>query len=143
MPKLDFSQIDDVNDFTPLPEGEYLCRIVDIEESTTRQGDELWKLRFVIESGEYGGRYIFDNLAFSPKALPRAKLLCSRLGVNTGGQLDLRPDHLLEKTCRVSVTVEDYEDEEGNTKKRNRVPFAGYESADGSVDEDDSENVPF
>ena len=141
MPKIDFSTIDDVNDFSPLPEGEYLCRLTDIEETTTRQDDDQWKLRFVVEAGEYSGRYIFDNLFFSPKALPRVKLICSRLGVDVAGELDLRPEHLIDKSCRVKVIVAEYQNEEGNTKLRNKVPYAGYESANG---EDDSEdNVPF
>ena len=144
MPKVDFSQIDDVTDYSPIPEGDYLCRLTDVEESETRNGDDLWKLRFAVEKGEFAGRCVFDNLVFSEKALPRVKLICSRLGVDMSGELDLQPHHLLEKTCLITVTIEDYEDEEGNTKKCNRVPFAGYEFADDDGGEDDGEeNTPF
>ena len=141
MPKLDFDTIDDVSDYTPLPDGQYRCRLVEVEESTTRNGDDMWKLKFRVEDGEFTGRFLFDNLPFSSKALPRVKLICSRLGVDISGEVDLTPDHIIDKTCQVTVVVAEYQNEEGNTKLRNKVPYAGYESANG---EDDSEdNVPF
>ncbi|MDI6794806.1 MAG: DUF669 domain-containing protein [bacterium] len=82
MPKVDFSTIDDVQDFSPIPDGQYLSRLSEIEETTTQYGDELWKLRFEVIEGEYAGRYIFDNMVFSKAALKRVKLICSRLGID-------------------------------------------------------------
>jgi len=152
MPKIDFSQIDDVKDFSPLPDGDYLCRLSEIEESTTQYDDELWKLKFEVIEGEYAGRYVFDNMVFSEAALKRAKLICSRLGINVSGEIDLAPGMIEGRTCYLTVEIEEYEDSEGHLKKRNVVPFAGYERADGvetdteeSVEEEDSEEnaMPF
>ena len=153
MPKIDFSQIDDVQDFSPLPDGDYLCRLAEIEESTTQYDDELWKLKFEVIEGEYAGRYIFDNMVFSEAALKRAKLICSRLGLNVSGEIDLTPGMIEGRTCYLTVEIEEYEDNEGRTKKRNVVPFAGYERADGveadteesAEDEEDDEesSMPF
>ncbi len=42
----------------------------------------------------------------------------------------LKPAMIEGRTCVVSVEIEEYEDREGNTKKRNVVPFAGYDYAD-------------
>ena len=133
MPTIDFNTIDDVQDFTPLPEGTYLCRLADVEEATTQYGDDMWKLRFIVESGEHRGRYIFDNMVFSEAALKRAKLICSRLGLDVSGELDLTPSVITNRTCNVSVNIEEYKDQEGNVKSRNVVPFAGYERADQAV----------
>jgi len=146
MPKIDFANVDDLDDFTPLPDDDYLCKLAEIEEATTQSGDDLWKLRFEVVEGEYAGRYIFDNLVFSAKALKRAKLICSRLGIDVSGEVDLTPELLLNKVCILTVTTEEYEDSEGKTKKRNVVPFAGYERAEGreAEDSDDSEEaLPF
>ena len=49
MPKIDFNNVDDIQDFSPLPEDKYLCRVAEVEEATTQYGDEMWKLRFVVE----------------------------------------------------------------------------------------------
>jgi hypothetical protein len=129
MPKVDFTHIDDVQDFTPIPPGRYLCKLVEIEEATTQYGDEMWKMRFQVVEGKHNGRFVFDNLVFSEAALKRVKLICSRLGLNVGGELDLTPEMLKNRTCYLTVQTEEYEDDEGNQKPRNVVPFAGYDSA--------------
>ncbi len=127
MPKINFSKVDDVHDFSPIPPGKYLCRLAEIEESSTQHGDEMWKLRFEVAEGQYVGRYIYDNMVFSDQALKRVKLICSRLGLDTSREIDLTPKLLEGRTCILTVEVEDYEDHEGKTKKRNTVAFAGYE----------------
>ncbi len=132
MPKIDFNNVDDVQEFTPLPDGKYLCRVEKVEESSTQNGDEMWKLRFVVESGPHRGRYIFDNMVFSDAAMKRVKLICSRLGFNVSGELDVTPSLIRGRRCHLTAETEEYEDHEGNTKRRNVVPFAGYESADGA-----------
>ena len=58
MPMIDFNTVDDVDDFSPLPPEEYLCHVVEVEEATTQKGDEMWKLRFVVDSGPQRGRYM-------------------------------------------------------------------------------------
>ena len=81
MPRIDFGQIPDAQDFTPVPDGEYLCRVIDAEETMTRSGDPMWRLRFSIENGPYEGRSLFDNLALQaalPPGVPRDKKEASR-----------------------------------------------------------------
>lgn len=156
MPKIDFNHVDDVQDFSPLPEGKYLCRIAEVEEASTQHGDEMWKLRLVVESGPYRGRYIFDNLVFSSAALKRVKLICGRLGLDVSGELELTPSLIKGRGCYVTVGTEEYEDHGGITKKRNVVPFAGYERGDqaaasgptvnapaGAGEDDSEEDLPF
>lgn len=157
MPKVDFNKVDDVQDFSPLAEGKYKVRVAEVEESSTQYGDEMWKLRFAVAEGPCKGRYIFDNLVFSEAALKRAKLICARLGLDVKGEVDLTPSMLKGKTCVLTVEIEEYEDHEGKPKKRNVVPFAGYEKADSpttvaagsaggdseSGEDDDESGMPF
>ena len=92
MPTIEFDKVDDVLDFTPLPDGKYCCTVADVEEAKTQYGDEMWKLRFRVSEGQYKGRYIFDNMIFSTPGLKRVKLICSRLGLDVSGKSDLTPD---------------------------------------------------
>jgi len=126
MPRVDFAHVDDVGDYTPLPKGQYRCRLAAVEEASTQYGDEMWKLRFEVAEGEHAGRYIFDNLVFSSRGLKHVKLVCSRMGIDVSGELDLTPDMLEGREVLVTVGVVDYEDAAGNTKQRNKVPFDGY-----------------
>jgi hypothetical protein len=90
----------------------------------------MWKVRHLVTKGEFKGRYIFDNLVFSEKALKRAKLILRCLGVDVSGEINLTPEMIKRKQAIVTVKLEDYVDDEGREKKRNRVPFAGYEKPD-------------
>lgn len=123
---IDFDQVNDAEDYSPLPDGQYLCELVEVEEATTRDGNEWWKLRFEVLKGEYQGRRIFDSLFFSDKALKRVKLILNRLGLDVSGRLKLTPELLQGRKVYIEVETEDYEDQEGKTRKRNKVPFAGY-----------------
>ncbi len=147
MPKVNFSNVEDVQNFSPLPDGTYLSKLSEIEEATTQYGDELWKLRFEVIQGEYAGRIIFDNMVFSEAAMKRVKLICSRLGLDVAGELDITPGLLKDRKCYVSVLTEDYEDNEGSIKKRNVVPFAGYElvqaTGKGSTKNESEDDLPF
>lgn len=138
MPRVDFSTVSEIASFSPIPDGEYLCRLTDIETDLTRAGDEMWKMRLQVEGGEYDGRLLFDNLVFSAKAMSRVKLVCQCCEIDVSGELDLQPPLLLEKRFMVTTFQEEYEDDKGQTKIQNRIPFDGYGIVPG-----DSESTPF
>lgn len=139
MPKIDFSKIEDSPDFTPVPEGKYLVEVVEVEELSTDKGDEQWKLKMEILEGEYCGKFIYDRLFFTDRAYPRLKLVCSRLGIDVSGEMDLEPELLNHRLVFVDVKIEDYE-KDGKTKQKNNVPYAGYEHTSKVVQ--DRETVP-
>ena len=145
MPKVDFNGVGDVDSYDPIPDGRYLCRLTEVETDSTRNGDEMWKLRFTVEDGSHAGRYIFDNMVFSAAAMKRVKLICSRLGLNTTGELDLTPELVKGRRCVITVHSEEYVDDQNQTKRRNVVPFAGYdhEAVLGPVEDDDESDLPF
>ena len=122
MPRVDFSNVGDVADFSPIPDGEYLVRLVDIETDATRSGDEMWKLRLQVEGGEHDGRLLFDNLVFSAKAMSRVKLICASFGLDVSGTIDVEPELLLDKRAMVSTYQEEYEDDRGQQEKQRHVP---------------------
>jgi len=126
MPRINFSNVPDAGEYSPVPAGRYLCTVADIEEDTTRDNDEMWKLKLRVEYGEYKGRNIYDNMVFSQKAMSRVKLICSRFGIDVSGEVDLQPNLLIGREALVDVEVEPYTDKHGQAKERNTVPFAGY-----------------
>jgi hypothetical protein len=141
MPKIDFSTIEDAKSFTPVSEGTYHCEIASVEQTTTGKGNEMWKLKLKILEGEHAGRHLFDNIVFTPAAMKRIKLVCSRLGLDTSGELDLTPAMIRGKQALVTVQIEEYVDDEGQERSRNKIPFGGYETAQAAGAEDD--DAPF
>lgn len=140
MPKVNFPDVPDAQNFSPLPEGKYLCKIIEIDETTTRNDDEMWKLHFKVIKGESRGRHLIDNLVFSKAAMGRVKLICSRLGLDTSQEIDVMPKLLLERKCYLMVEIQDYINDKGQNRKRNVIPFSGYEIyEDADVDQDESD----
>lgn len=121
MPKIHFGKVNTPGPEQPLPDGEYVCRVERVERTATRRGAEMWKLRLIVQDDPYKGRTIRDNLVFSPEAMPRVKLLCESLGIDTSGEVDLVPDMIKGGVCRVHVGIEEYQGTE-----KNKVLFLGY-----------------
>ena len=141
MPKVDFSKIEDQPEsgFVILPEGLYPVKLIAIDtDKTTRDGSEMWALTFVITGGPFEGRYIYDLMPFSERALPRVKLICSRLGVDVtkDGPIDVERGHILNTTCEVQVAHEEYEG-----KTRAKIPYDGYKEV--SKPASGNERMPF
>lgn len=130
MPTVNFAGVEEAQDFSPLPEGPYLCALKAIDDTKeTQAGDEMWELKFVVVEGDFAGRSIYDRISFGKKALSRVKLLCSRMGLDVSGDLNVTPDLLKGKQVWVTVEIEDYTDSKGQDRKRNSVPFAGFMEA--------------
>jgi hypothetical protein len=142
--KIDFDKIDDANVYEPLPAGKYLCELTDIEETFTQSKDEMWNLKFVVLTPLlHEGRVVFDRMVFSEKAMSRIKLICSRFGIDTKGTIDLKPGDILHKKCYLHLVIEEYfSEKDGTQRKRNRVPFGGYEKATIQPELTDDE-IPF
>jgi len=149
MAKVNMGKVEDAQDFTPIPDGEYLARVAEVDDTKpTQANDEMWRIRYEILEGEYAGRYIFDNLVFSAKALKRVKLVFSRLGldVTQDQEAEWLPAMIQDKQVKITVITEEYEAEGGTKKKRNSIPYAGFERVEGGVSPDGSqagEAVPF
>jgi len=139
MPRIDFPSIPNVDEFDLMPDGKYACHLEEVEEDVTKRGDEMWRLRFTVDEGEHSGRLIFDNMVFSPKAMPRAKLICQCLGLDVSQSSDLNPEDLIGRRCVISVITQDYQDNSGQEKQRNQVPWNGYEFAPDAVGGDEGD----
>lgn len=128
---LDLSQIEDAEDFSPIPDGEYLCVLDEVEETTTRESaDDMWKLKWKVAEGPCENRVIFDQIIFSERGLKRVKLVLRRIGLDVSGRLELSPEMIQGAVAYVTVHTEEYRKSDGSTARANRVDFAGYRSAD-------------
>lgn len=126
MPKID-SKAKDVQDFTPPPPGDYLVEVEDIQAEETQAGDDMFKMKLKILEGEFEGKFLFDNIVFSEKAMPRAKMIASRFGFDVSKDFELTEDMLIGQRAIVTVDrIESYEKAEGGTGQSARIAFAGY-----------------
>jgi hypothetical protein len=125
MPRVNFATVPDPDVYEVIPAGRYLVKIAEIQtERTKEHGDEMWRMTQEIVDGPYRGRRIFDRITFSDSGLKRVKLVCSRFGLDTSREVDLQPDMLLGCVAMATVSIGEYQG-----RKRNEIPFAGYERA--------------
>lgn len=126
--KIDFSQIEDIDDLRAVPAGEYHCRVAEIRESESPAGHTRWGIRWEVVQGEFQGRTAcWDSLHWSERGMPRAKYVLQTLGLAAAGKVELQPLALNGKEAMVQVVPEEREDPvSGIRRLSNRVPFAGY-----------------
>ena len=130
MRTVDFREVKDAGEFTPIPEGSYIVEIQSAEEDETKKGDDRLNLRLRVAAGEHEGAVVFDRFHFSPRALPRLKLLLKALGVDTSGEVEVTPALLEGRRCTVDVVIDSYVKSDGSEAQSNTVPFAGYHTAE-------------
>ncbi|MBL8692557.1 MAG: hypothetical protein JNJ88_00510 [Planctomycetes bacterium] len=131
MVRVDFTQVDDADNYVSVPNGTYLCRIGEVRARIGDDGAERWGVRWIVADGPYAGRTAaWDALTFSAKGLRRAKIILQRLAVPVDGPQELRPADIEGRVARVTVYARERLDP--ITQRRvisNRVPFAGVETA--------------
>mgnify|MGYP001203309291 FL=1 len=130
--RYDFSEVEDLESFVSVPEGEHLCRVAEVREGATRDGSTRWSMRLEVVEGEYIGRTAgWDSLTWSERAAHRVKHVLSAFGFDTGGALELTPQELLGCEAHVVFREEEWEDpQSGRRQVRLSVPFLGYRSSE-------------
>ncbi len=134
MPKVDFSKVIDSKSevdgiITP---GTYLCQLMETKVAYTQTGDMYWNMNFVVkEPGEFHGWHLWDNLVFSQKAYPRAKLILKAFGVLEEKEKDYQPEEIEQKYVRITIDG----DKIFNGKKQPTIAFDGYESIEKPAEE--------
>ena len=124
---LDFDSREETNDFVSVPAGTYLCRIAEVRERLTRAEDALWAIRLEVIEGEFIGRLAaWDNLVFSNRGLTRVKRFLDALGLPSDGKVQLSPEDLVDKRVFAEVRPAEYRAPDGNTTRRNEIPYNGY-----------------
>lgn len=76
------------SDFTPLPAGTYVARIVSGELATAKSGTPAYKLAFKVLEGAHTGRQFWHDVWLTAAALPMAKRDLGKLGVTSLEQLE-------------------------------------------------------
>jgi hypothetical protein len=135
--QFDFSGVKDPSPLDPVPQGDYLVEVEAVAEKLSKQGAPYWKLTLRIVGGSFAGRCLFDSLHFNEKALPRVRLVFSRIGLDVEGKVNVEPRHLIGRRAIVTVKLEEYQD-----KLRNEVTYEGWKAPPAPAPTDDGIEPP-
>jgi len=133
--RYDFSEVEDIESFVSVPEGEHLCRVGEVREGTSRDDSPRWSLRLEVVGGDLSGRTAgWDSITWSARAVHRAKHVLDAMGFETDGPLELTSGELLGREAYVTFREEEWEDPQtGRRQARLSVPFIGYRRAEEPV----------
>lgn len=128
--KIDWNSVEDTQEFTPIPEGEYVALIDSVEEKESKNGDPMWLVKFVIQEESYKNRNVLCNLVFTEKGLGNVKKLYSAI-YGTKLPKSCETSDLIGEKVIIDVIITEY-----NGKKYNNVAYAGFKECE-------SEEIPF
>lgn len=113
-------------EYVLLPEGTYEVEVAEVKEKKTKDGDEMWSVKFKITAGEFLGKKLFTNLVFSDGGLGNIKKFLKSAGFDMDVErVDLRPESIEGATLRATVIHEDYQG-----RPQSRIPYAGFAALD-------------
>jgi hypothetical protein len=82
-----FDNTEPAPEFSPLPPGIYVARVLRGEYCSTRAGADAYRLRFEVTEGPHAGRTAIRTWTFGPKALPYTKRDLAPFGLTTSAAL--------------------------------------------------------
>lgn len=150
MPKINWPNVQDASDYTPIPEGKYQVMVTKVEGGTTKTGgDEMWTIELTVCAGSFVGRKFTERLVFSEKGVGRVKLALKAMGFDVSKESEVFAVDMLDKKCVVDVIIDEQTirkpGQEAKTYRNNKVSFAGFFPIDTTAtppsDEDD--DLPF
>ncbi len=68
-------------EFAPLPKGEYLTHLADVQAHRAKTGTAGYKLTFEVAEGEHAGRKLFYDIWLTEKTLEQAKRDFTKIGI--------------------------------------------------------------
>ena len=122
MINLDFSNVTGGN-FEPIPAGDYVLEIENIEEQVSKAGNNMLNITFNVAEGEYAGRKIFEFYVLTEKALWKMKDLLIALGIDTEGQVDIDIDDLEGEMFIGNVEIQEQRGYEPSNKINTHKPL--------------------
>ena len=117
-----------------LEDGTYEATILEAVETVSKSGNQMLKVKFSV-----GSINIFDHFVDNEVGLSRLKLLCEVVGYDVSNDIDIKPQHLINKSLQIDLYVKDE-----NGYKSNKITFDGFRSSK-NIDTEliDEDSIPF
>lgn len=92
-----------------IPDGNYLAKCTDVEQSVSKGGNPMFIWTFVLEGGEYAGREFKSFTAITPAAMWKVAETVQALGVGqTGSVVKFKRTDVVGKQCGLAIEAQEY-----------------------------------
>lgn len=131
MPKVNFKDVDETQQFKVIPEGDYVAEIVKVEETKTKNDDDMWKVQFKVIEGEHTGTSIFSCFVFNEGGYGNIKKLYKEIGgFDLAKAHNCVPSDIEGEKVVITVAIGEYTNRGGNKVKNNSIPYGGFKNID-------------
>ena len=130
MPRVNFKDVDETQQVTIIPEGEYVAEIVKVEETQTKANkDDMWKVQFKIIDGDHKGTSIYSYFVFNDGGYGNIKKLYKEIGgFDLAKTHNCVPSDIEGEKLIITVQIGEYTNKNGEKVKNNSIPFGGFKS---------------
>lgn len=136
MPKVNFKDVDETQQFKVIPEGDYVAEIAKVEETKSQKGDDMWKVQFKVIEGDQKGATINTFMVFNEVGYGNIKKLYKEIGgFDLAKSHNCVPSDIEGEKVIITVQIREYTNREGVKVKNNSIPFGGFKSIDTDSDE--------
>lgn len=129
MPTLNFDDTDGPKNPAYAGPGRHLSRLESVSEGTTRAGDPMWDVAWLVLRGPDEGKKIRDRIPFSKAARERVRTFLRAIGLNASGEVNVQPHDVIGKVAWVITEMRHERDVSGKPTERTCVKFDGYQRA--------------
>lgn len=131
MPKVKFQDVDETQQFKVIPEGDYVAEIAKVEETKTKNDDDMWKVQFKVIEGEHTGTTINTFLVFNEGGYGNIKKLYKEIGgFDLAKAHNCVPSDIEGEKVIITVNIGEYTNREGVKVKNNTIPYGGFKNID-------------
>jgi hypothetical protein len=125
---VDFPEIQLPGDFTPVPTGDYECKVAGVTISQWDSND--WFVRFQIISGTLRGRNISDKWRFTDTGKPYIKAACLAMGILVDRKVKLETETLVGRLVNIKAKLTSYQSSKGEEVPKNDCTYYPHEKQD-------------
>lgn len=107
---LNFKGVEEQGMFVLLPEGEYVVRITETRDKTSKKGDGYVAVKFTVMEGEWTGNPAWDNINFVESILGRTKHFLHVIGEPyEDDKVQYDSDNWKDRELRITIKHGEYE----------------------------------
>ena len=112
--------------FEPLPEDRYEVEVVNVQPTTTREGDPMFNIRFTVvnaEDSKYNGRTLWANMSLGEGAISYFKRFLAAVGSDLIEGENVTPDQICTDLVGRHATCLAVPGETPQGKKKNDLRY--------------------
>jgi hypothetical protein len=124
-----------------IPDGEYLAKVISVEQQTSQAGNPMLVFDFTLVEGDYAGRQFRTYVALTQAAMFKVEEMVNALGIkgNPGSDVTISVADVINTLAVLHIEKQEYNGETRSQIKRMAAPPAGA----GTKHEGQAPGTPF